>query len=115
MVSNLGLVLQQVLCLVGPVECPLFLLMHHVVPKADCLFVKCRSPLPVPIFTRTYPKPTCTHTLHAARRSSYNIMRVKSAFEFAYQQLTAPSSPNESLLARILRYTVSASYDVGIK
>jgi len=37
------------------------------------------------------------------RRNSYNIMRVKSAFEFAYQQLTAPSLPDESLLARILR------------
>eukprot|EP00199_Chlamydomonas_sp_CCMP681_P000819 CAMPEP_0119102870 /NCGR_PEP_ID=MMETSP1180-20130426/1473_1 /TAXON_ID=3052 ORGANISM="Chlamydomonas cf sp, Strain CCMP681" /NCGR_SAMPLE_ID=MMETSP1180 /ASSEMBLY_ACC=CAM_ASM_000741 /LENGTH=507 /DNA_ID=CAMNT_0007087247 /DNA_START=36 /DNA_END=1556 /DNA_ORIENTATION=- len=36
-------------------------------------------------------------------RSSFNIMRVKSAFDFAYQQLTAPSLPNESMLARILR------------
>lgn len=35
-------------------------------------------------------------------------MRVKAAFDFAYQQLTAPSSPSESLLARILRYTAAA-------
>lgn len=30
-------------------------------------------------------------------------MRVKAAFDFAYQQLTAPSWPEESLLARVLR------------
>ncbi|GAX78006.1 hypothetical protein CEUSTIGMA_g5448.t1 [Chlamydomonas eustigma] len=36
-------------------------------------------------------------------RSSFNIMRVKGAFDFAYQQLAAPSRPDESLLQRILR------------
>ncbi|GFR42624.1 hypothetical protein Agub_g3555, partial [Astrephomene gubernaculifera] len=36
-------------------------------------------------------------------RSSFNIMRVKTAFEFAYQMLTAPSHRDESLLSRILR------------
>ncbi len=37
------------------------------------------------------------------RRNSYNIRFVKAAFDFAYLQLTAPSNPEESLLARILR------------
>jgi hypothetical protein len=37
-------------------------------------------------------------------RSSYNIMRVKQAFDFAYQQLSAPCDSRESRLARILRW-----------
>ncbi|GLI63863.1 hypothetical protein VaNZ11_006973 [Volvox africanus] len=36
-------------------------------------------------------------------RNSFNIMRIKTAFEYAYQVLTAPSRCYESLLARILR------------
>lgn len=36
-------------------------------------------------------------------RNSFNVARVKSAFDFGYQQLAAPSLPQESLLARILR------------
>ena len=40
----------------------------------------------------------------SSARGSYNIMRVKSAFDFAYQQLAAPSRPEESLLQRILRW-----------
>ena len=31
-------------------------------------------------------------------------MRVKSAFDFAYQQLAAPSHPEESLLGRVIRW-----------
>ena len=37
-------------------------------------------------------------------RGSFNIMRVKSAFDFAYQQLAAPSLPEESLLGRVIRW-----------
>jgi non-canonical poly(A) RNA polymerase PAPD5/7 len=36
-------------------------------------------------------------------RNSYNIMRVKVAFDHAYCQLIAPSAPDDSLLQRILR------------
>ncbi|GAB4823273.1 hypothetical protein N2152v2_010319 [Parachlorella kessleri] len=36
-------------------------------------------------------------------RNSYNISRVRSAFDWAYNQLTAPSAPSESLLQRIMR------------
>lgn len=35
-------------------------------------------------------------------KSSWNIRVVRSAFDFAYQMLTAPSDPRESLLARII-------------
>ena len=45
------------------------------------------------------PKDSCNDI----SRNSFNVMRVKSAFDFGYQQLSAPSSPDESLLARILR------------
>ncbi len=37
------------------------------------------------------------------RRNSFNVRLVKASFDFAYQQLTAPASPDESLLTRILR------------
>ncbi|MEW5313512.1 MAG: hypothetical protein WDW38_005075 [Sanguina aurantia] len=36
-------------------------------------------------------------------RSSFNIMRVKTAFEYAYQVMTTPCERDESLLCRILR------------
>ncbi|KAL0037432.1 hypothetical protein WJX79_008048 [Trebouxia sp. C0005] len=36
-------------------------------------------------------------------RGSWNILKVKQAWDFAYQQLTAPSDPSESLLERIIR------------
>jgi len=36
-------------------------------------------------------------------RNSFNVMRVRAAFDFAYQALTAPCGPRESLLVRILR------------
>ncbi|KAL6766404.1 TRF4 [Auxenochlorella protothecoides x Auxenochlorella symbiontica] len=36
-------------------------------------------------------------------RNSYNISRVRAAFEYAYLRMVAPSSPKESILARVLR------------
>lgn len=36
-------------------------------------------------------------------RNSFGIQRVRAAFDFAYQVLTAPCRPHESLLARIVR------------
>lgn len=36
-------------------------------------------------------------------RNSFNIQRVRAAFDFAYQALTAPCRPQDSLLARIIR------------
>ncbi|BDA44734.1 Terminal nucleotidyltransferase 4B [Coccomyxa sp. Obi] len=36
-------------------------------------------------------------------KGSYNIQKVRSAFDFAYQQLTAPADEGESLLQRVVR------------
>ena len=36
-------------------------------------------------------------------RNSFNISKVRSAFDFAYCQLIAPSKPGDSLLQRIIR------------
>ncbi|MCJ1305230.1 hypothetical protein MMC08_008044, partial [Hypocenomyce scalaris] len=36
-------------------------------------------------------------------RGSWNILKVKQAWDFAYQQLTAPSDASDSVLERIIR------------
>lgn len=42
-------------------------------------------------------------TLNDLGRSSYNYKIVQRAFDVAYQQLSSPSSPDQSLLERIVR------------
>lgn len=39
-------------------------------------------------------------------RGSYQILKIRAAFEYAYQQLGAPASREESILQRIIRCCV---------
>ena len=42
-------------------------------------------------------------------KGSYQIMKIRGAFEYAYQQLGAPAGRNESILQRIIRWARASS------